>query len=476
MAQLPKVTHSFEDGALGIVASLSEYHVKIGHATKGEANKVYIFADPKRVVQELGAGQLVESVCEAINTAKKPVIAIPVATTDGKLSTITKVGTGPDITDNSSKPNDSYSLKIKITRDGALGTSAFVYSLDNGETFSNEIATVASYEIPGSGIKLTFATGSYVEGTVYLATSSAPSYGLTAAMDAIEAALASQEKFRLIHVVGQAVAAGTDEDPISAPQASATMATAIGARLLAAEQDDQLVYVILEAPEADDSSLKAAFKDVSSTRVAVAAGFCDLYSPVQKRLQKRHAAWPLVSRIMANPIHRHPARVRDGALSGVRSLYRDERTEPGLLDARFMCLMSHKGRPGFYAAGAPMMCPPGSDYRNVMNRQVADACADIVIAGLQFYLGDDVRVQRKNGFILEKDARDIEENIRAAMETAVTKPGHASAVEFELMRDDNILATETVHYRWGVIPVGYMTQIVGSGGFRNPANTNREAQ
>lgn len=474
MAQLPKVTHSFEDGALGIVANLSEYHVKIGHCTRGEANMVYIFADPKKVVQELGSGQLVESVCEAINTAKKPVIAIPVASDPGKLSTIAKSGTGPDLTDNSSTPNDAYRLTIKITRDGALGTSAFAYSLDGGESFSPEIATVASYEIPNTGIKLTFAAGSYITGTAYSATSSPPSYGLTAAMEAIEAALASTEKFRLIHVVGQAVESGTAPDVITAAEASATMAVAIGARLLAAEADDQHVYAVLEAPEASDSALKAAFKDVSSTRVCIAAGFCDLYSPVSKRFAKRHAAWPIVSRIMANQIHRHPARVRDLELPGVRALHRDERTDPGLLDARFAVLMSHKGRPGYYAAGAPMMAPPGSDFANIMNRQVADACADIVIAGLQFYLADDVRVQRKTGYILEKDARDIEENIRAAMETAIVKPGHASAVEFELRRDDNILATEEVHYSWGCIPVGYMTQITGSGGFRNPAN--REAQ
>lgn len=475
MAKLPKVTHSFEDGALGIVANLSEYHVKIGHCTKGEANKVYIFADPKRVVETLGAGQLVEALCESINTAKKPVIAVPVASDPGSLSAITKVGTGPDLTDNSSTPNDSYRLKLRITRAGAIGTSAFVYSLDGGETYSAEIATVASYEIPGSGIKLSFAVGSYVAGTVYSATSSPPSYGLVAAMDAIDAALASTEKFRLIHLVGQAVA--TDgEPPATAAENSAAMAVAISTRLQSAEAEDIHVYAILEAPDASDSELKTAFKNVSSTRVAVGAGFCDLYSPISKGFAKRHAAWPLVSRIMANPIHRHPARVRDGALPGVRSIYRDERTEPGLLDSRFAVLMSHKGRPGYYAAGAPIMAPPGSDYQNIMNRQVADACADVVIAGLQFYLADDVRVNRKSGFIMEKDARDIEENIRAAMETAITKPGHASAVEFELMRDDNILASETVHYRWGVIPVGYMTQITGSGGFRNPANRNQEAQ
>lgn len=478
MARVPKVTHSFEDGALGIIASLSEYHYKIGHSTKGETNRAYIFADPKKVVETLGSGQLVEAVCEAIETSRKPVIAIPVESDAGELSTIEKTGSGPDIEDDASEPHDAYALRLRITREGALGTAAFEYSLDGGESWSPEMATVEpaspatafKFEIPGSGIQLSFPTGPYEEGTLYKANSTAPSYGLDDAMEAIEAALEGEEKFRLIHLVGQAVKSGA----ITAPEASAAMAVAIGARLQAAEANDIHAYAVLEAPEAEDDELKEAFKGVSSVRVGVAAGFCELYSPVTRRFANRSSAWPIVSRIMANPIHRHPARVRDGALSGVRRTHRDERTEPGLLGARFMCLMTHRGRPGVYVAGAPLMAPPGSDYRNIMNRQVADATADIVIAGLQLYLADDVRVNRKTGFILEKDAQDIEQNILAAIETAIIKPGHGSGAEFELARDDNILATEEIHYRWGIIPVGYMTRITGSGGFRNPAR-NREA-
>lgn len=466
---LPRVTQSFTDGALGLVAALAEYHVKIGPCTKGVPNEAIIFADPKKVVEELGAGPLVEASCHAIAMTNRPVIAIPVETTAGDLSAITQTGTGPKIADDGSAPNDAYRLRIRITRAGAIGASAFHYSLDGGISWSPEIATVASYEVPGTGIKLTLPVGPYVEGEVYSADASPPSYDLAQAMAAADAALALPEKFRLIHLVGQAVAGGTVDDPITAAEASAMIATALGLKLASAEAKARYVYGIVEAPDASDAALKAAFKNVESRRVGVVAGFAELASVITGRNDVRHAAWPFVARVMAMPIHRHPGRVRDGALPGVGKLRRDENTDPGLDEARFITLRSFNGRPGAYVTRGNLMAPPGSDYSNVMHRQVADATADVVYAGLEWYVNDEVRIHPKTGFIDERDAKDIEENILAAMRAAIVTPGHASDVEFQLSRTDNILSTGTVHYKWRVLPLGYLEFIEGEGGFTNPA-------
>lgn len=466
---LPRVTQSFTDGALGLVAALAEYHVKIGPCTKGAPNEAFLLADPKRAVEDLGAGPLVEATCQAIGATNRPVIAVPVETTAGALGTIAKSGSGPTIANNASAPNDAYRLRLKITRAGAIGTSAFQYSLDGGATWSPEIATVATYEVPGTGIKLTLPVGSYVEGEVYSADSTAPSFDLAQAMAAVDVALALPDKFRLIHLVGQAVAGGTEEDPISAAEASAMIATALGAKLGGAEAKARYVYGIVEAPEASDAALKAAFAGVEAMRVGVVAGFADMASVITGRNDKRHAAWPFVSRVMAMPIQRHPGRVRDGAISGVGKLYRDESKTPGLNDARFVTLRSFNGRPGAYVSEGWLLAPPGSDYSSVMHRQVADATADVVYAGLEWYVNDEVRVDPKTGFIDEKDARDIEENILAALRAAIVTPGHASDVDFQLSRTDNIIATGIVHYKWRIKPVGYLRFIEGEGGFVNPA-------
>ena len=92
-------------------------------------------------------------------------------------SAVTEAGTSPPDVTLTGTPNNSYLLKVKITLAGNRGTAKFKYSLDNGKTWSKEIVTANTYEMPGTGTTLNFATGSaYATDNVYTATSTPSVY------------------------------------------------------------------------------------------------------------------------------------------------------------------------------------------------------------------------------------------------------------------------------------------------------------
>ncbi len=91
-------------------------------------------------------------------------------------ATLTNVGGGPAVSA-SGNPIDLYGNptatgstgpQLLITTGGVLGTSRFEYSLDGGVTWLGPFPTVSSFPIPGTGITLTMAAGSYVLNATYV--------------------------------------------------------------------------------------------------------------------------------------------------------------------------------------------------------------------------------------------------------------------------------------------------------------------
>ena len=92
-------------------------------------------------------------------------------------SAVTEAGTSPPDLTLSGTPNNTYDLRVEITTAGARGTAKFKYSLNGGKTWSKIITTANTYEMPGTGTTLNFATGTnYATDNVYTATSTASVY------------------------------------------------------------------------------------------------------------------------------------------------------------------------------------------------------------------------------------------------------------------------------------------------------------
>lgn len=467
MSNLPGVTINVQDGGLGVLPATGEgIHVKIGVASQGPVNEVLSFTDTRRARGVLGSGPLLEAIGVAFAQGAGLIYAVRVdANVAGSIGSVQKTGTGTGALTVSGSPLDAYEVVVRITRTGARGTAAFVYSLDGGDDWSEEIAVPSggNYSLPGTGLTLTFTNGttepSFAQGDVFRFTTTAPGYTLAKLNDALNVLFAqAQLQYQFIHIVGAA---------------TPTVAAAVDARMGEAAQAHRYIWAMLEAEDLPDSSLRTAWASFASVRVGVGAGYAEVASPITGRVHRRPITWLWAGRRAARPVQEDVGRVASGPLVGVVKLHRDEYVTPGLDAARFTTARSYPAYAGVYLTQGRLMAPPGSDYELDQYRSVMDlACTVAYRAGLRF-VNEAIRVDPATGGIAEIDAVRVEAYIGGILRTAlrgkVSEEAGQPAVRVQVDRGENILSSRKLPVRVGIIPLGYAKYVYVDIGFENPA-------
>ncbi|APD09748.1 hypothetical protein A0O31_01640 [Thermus brockianus] len=467
MANLPGVTINVQDGNLGVLPALGEgVHVKIGVASQGPVNEVVAVSDTKRAKEVFGSGPLLEAIGVAFAQGAGAIYAIRVnASVAGSVGSVTKTGTGTGTLAVSGNPSDAYELVVRITRTGARGTAAFIYSLDGGDNWSPEIAVPSNgtYVLQGTGLTLTFTNGatepSFAAGDEFRANTTAPGYSLTDLNAAIDALFGqAQLRYQFVHVVGAA---------------TPTVAAAVDARMGEAASQHRYIWAILDAEDKTDSQLRTDWASFASTRVGVGAGYAEIASPITGRVHRRPISWLWAGRRAARPAQEDVGRVASGPLVGVVRLHRDEYVSPGLDEARFTTARTYPAYAGYYLTQGRLMAPPGSDFELDQYRSVMDlACTVAYQAGLRF-VNESIRVDPATGGIAEKDAVRVEGYIagmlRAALKGKVSEIEGQPAVRVTVDRTENILSSRRLPVSIAVIPLGYAKFISVEIGFENPA-------
>ena len=473
MAQpvLPDVYVNIQDGGLGVLPLPTEsIQAKIGVASQGPTDQVVAVSDIDSLTATFGTGPLVEAAAVALALAGGPIYLVranaSVAGTVGAV-TATRVGSSDGTLAVSGSPLDRYQVIVEITRSGsvAAGDAAFRYSLDGGDTWSPEIALVASYAIDGTGLTLAFTDGTasptFEAGDRFAFETTAPAMSLTDLNAALDALLADPREWGFVHVVG---AAG-----------SAVFA-AVATKMAEAEASQRYAFAVLEARdiasgETEDSWMSAIlteFANSADTRVAVVAGHAEVASPVTGRVIRRNLAWHYTGRLSAIPIAEDPARVARGPVPGIVTLYHDEARKLGLDPERFTTFRTFTGLTGYYVTNGRMKAPEGSDFDLVQNRRVMDKACTVAVHAARRFLNESVRVDDA-GLIDERDAKRIEGYVKGQLEAALVAPGHVSAVDIALDRASNVLSSRSTTLTVRVRPLGYLKWIEIKVGFENPA-------
>lgn len=378
-------------------------------------------------------------------------------------------------------PSDDYQVTITIDGAGGIGVGTFHYTVDGGNTQSATIQIpggAGKYAIPNTGLVVTFANGggAFVVGDTYAYYAATAGYTTTSLNTAGAALLADlQHEWFMAHAVGT---------PASAA-AAATLAAAADTLATTAASQFRYVFFVTECPtlgtdvisggvpisdSADtDSVVAAAFANFASVRTMVCAGDADISSALTGRIQRRNAAWAVTARLSQVNPGVAASRVKDGPLSLVRKLWRDEQATPALDAARFCTLRTVLGKQGFFVTNPLIMATAGSDYGMAHARRVMDvACRTTRLAEIEF-LNDDVRVDRTTGFIDERDAQHFEADVNQKLNDAVVSTGDATASSVSMSRNANILSTGTEPVTVRVTPKAYLYQIQTNIGFFNPA-------
>lgn len=486
MPNIPASNITIVDPGLGVTTPAQMRPIVMGVTSAGTANVLNFYSSPAKLVAEMGYGPAVEDALQILAYAGGPVgivkMASSVAATNGA---ITKSGAGPVITLAGAAVFD-FSAIVEITLAGALGVGKFRYTLDayagdtlDERTYSGTITIPAggNYLIPGTGITLTFPSGTYVLAENYSWASNVASFNgsdVTAALTAINA---SPFDWRFLLLSASALTG-------NAATTAALLAT-IQSSLATQEANERFRAAM--APTAGDraasvASVVTAYASTVANRELIAHGwarYAGQYPLPGRAYVDRPAVVSFAARAAGSLISTDLKRVignglnDGGPLPGIIKLFFDERVDASLLDDIYIStLRTFDGRPGKFITQARMKIAAGSDFTGWHRRMVMDVACETAHSIAVTFIGRGVRTNPVVGTIDERDALRLESEVINAVNAQLVSPlnaegsgGHVSAVSYRIDRTINILATSTIQGDLGILPLGSVDYILTRVGY-----------
>lgn len=470
------VTRTIEkDGAIGNATQLSRPPmVVVGPCSAGPVNKPRAFAKIQELTAEHGDGPAVELAAYALETYRRPVILIRTeageAHSYGAIDNSGITGTAVASIDNpSTAPADDYEVRVLVVAGGTVGADGITYRLsyDAGRTYSPPLplGIATTIPVPGaSGIDVTL--GDLNPGDVI-------------AFDCWCATPTSGELSTALEALG--VSARDWEFAVVAAPIDLARAAVVSAWLEDLHDKGKHHWAAgnFRAPNAGESeaNYRTAFEtfrnNFASTSVSIAAGTCQLYSPISRRQYRRPAVFPVAALVqnvseeidVAAVDSKYPKDL--GPLPGVSVRdddgnpmegYHDEDANPGLDDLRATTLRSWSGYSGTYVGNCRLMSSDSSDFQFVQHRRVMNIARKVLNEYMIQRLSKPLEIDRKTGFVREADLLNIEAEAMRRLDKALTSK--ASAWQFTLSRTDPILNPPyPLTGEFKMIPLGYPKEI-----------------
>ena len=481
----PNVNFTILSSALGNVAPSPAGTIAIfGCSSGGTANTVqdaYRRAD--NLVTDYGYGPGPDLAAQCIQSGI-PTLFVKVPTnTPGAAGSVTHTGTGTSVMSVTGTPFDAYSIVVTANASGTVGTDpepSFTISLDGGQTTTRPITMPVSGVYSGlaatTGLTFNFTAASFVQSDTYTLSTTAPTWNAADVATAIEALRTNVREFGLGYVVGACAKSQADT---------------ILAEVVQFISLDKFVGFIVEARDIGNAeteaqwmaSISADYATFTTDYMGVAAGACLSTSALTKVQFRRNIGQLAIVRAGRRNIGRDIGAVADGALCPnyggtnntgplagvpVDTVYHDEKLNPGLDANRFITVTSFTGITGFYITNPNLMCAPTSDFTLLQYRRVMDEAANIVRNYFTQLLSTDVRLNKKTGFILERDALAIESGCNTELNAGIVNNGQASAAQCVVSRVDDLSTTKTLTVTVSVIPLGYVKSVAATLTFFSP--------
>lgn len=463
----PKQNFTIIDPGLGVAQPVDDIPIITGKAFGGSAplNTLISIAQPSDVRASLGYGPLAEDVALALQQNGGPVYCMIHSDSTTPIN-VTMAGT-PSITV-AGVPRDNYALIVEITTGGVLGTGRFRYTLDAFDANAaprtwSQIRTIPSggggaFVIPGTGLTITFAAGSYVLATQYtppspILVTDVATGDLATVAAAIEA-LASINFY--LWAVSGSIATGT---------AGATLCAALGGHMAFLAGQFRFARALCDQGSGDTkANALTAAGTWTDARVVGCYGFELVTSviPFEGFSTRRVSCVSSIAvRAFKALISTDLSRFADGALSQVRKIEFDSTTDQTLDAAKIATLRTWVGQPGFYITNAPLKSGFGSDFTDLQKGRCMDVACRTTYGGQLPYTSASLRTI-DTGAIDPRDAAQIESKVQAQLDAALTaptnasgNPGHVSAVHYQVDRNWNLQQTDSLHTTVGIRPLGY---------------------
>ncbi len=463
---LRDVNTTVSDGLLGFAKNKGEgVHVKIGASPKTSDVPILITGNMSvsRIRDTLGHCPLADMVMDSVENGSTRIYCIPVAASvAGTCGQVTKQGVGTGTLSVSGNPHNSFDVLIKITGQGGKNEALFMYSLNGGFTFSDELTVPlsGSFTIPEAGVQLTFTESAQPEAGVAFQTGDSFVFATTAptmtnldVLTAIDKLRHFNELFEFVHIVGQS-------------QKSCWAAVSEAQRVLAVEHHKPLFFV-MEAyvPNENEGVLdyvlrletdQKAVKNYDIQVVAARSRYIGM-DGVTREINNAGIVCGLYSQTR---VHQSIGKTRDTAGMGIDKSKMLELTPkciaehlPVLDAAKYLTFRQYDGLENFFVTNARVMSPDGSDYRYAEDVRVKNKIIkEVRREGLQL-LQDDIDLTNVQGE-LETRAKFMQ----APLDEMV-KLGEISSAKITVPSGQDIIATETMQVVIRYVSRGYIREI-----------------
>lgn len=458
------VNNKILDGALGVSpAPATGIFGAVGVCAKPTGGIITLTtaADAK---EKLVDGPLCDVIVQALSMASTTVYAVGLeGTTKGTIGQVAHAGTGKASVSASGSPRNDYEVIVTIEEGGLLNNAVAHITLDGVDQKHFTIPTGGTYEIPNTGITLTFTAAEeseFVTGDTYTFMTEAPKATNAEILAAVDKLLSSAYDFEWIAVAGVS---------------DATLWAALDTKATEAMNNYRYIHFkcqgrYLDEDETVDDWVTALTGDERGTtvggRIQVCAAWVECSDPYGAIDVRGALGWSCgmsAQKDVMEPVDH----VGSSALSGILKLMPEGINDGhinALDNAGYLTLCQYIGLTGVYITHGRMFAEATSDFGLEERRRVMDlACKNVRIAQLS-YINSTVAIGADGSAEGLDMFRAVTEQVLDNMVAA----GQISGYEVEIDENQDLLSTETLRTRIRITPLGKMSFIENEISYNNP--------
>lgn len=464
------VNVTVEDGSLGRGTGTGvKTHVKIGVSSVVSAAPLLItgIMNAKKIKEKLGETPLADACMDAVEWGASTIYNIPVkAGTAGEISAVEENKRGNGIFAVQGAPNNAYDVIVEVTGSGGCNEGSFHYSIDGGNTFTEDetipMNGEAALSMTGLTVKFTDAEsgGSFHEGDRFFFSTTPPSMNNQSVISAVESLINSSIAFEFVHIVG-------------------TSSRALWAALATLAEDflkkykRPLFFVCEARTKREEESLDEYVNAMLEERKAINSMYIQVvcsesrYLRMDGRVQNINNAGIVTGLYVQAKESQSIGEVKSFPISEAKML---KLLPEGIEDyieildkAQYLTIRQYAGRENYFVTSANMMSPTGSDYAYAEDVRVSNRLVKAVRMAALNELQVEIDPEE-----IETSLKSIQEQLNIPVEDAV-RDKIISTGRVEINAENlNILVDESLDIRITYVPMGYVREMNLTFAVENP--------
>lgn len=429
---------------------------------------LYVFDQKgKKIKEKVGNTPLADACIDAVEWGASSIYCIPVkAGTAGTIGKITEDQKGYGTFEVKGSPNNAYDIVVEVMDAGECNEGSFRYSLDGGNTFTEEmtIPITGEAELATTGLtaKFTDAEGgdSFMEGDRFTFSTTSPAMSNESVISAVESLINSPLMFEFVHIVG-----------VSSKALWASLCTIANDFLTKYKRP--LFFVCEARGKKADESLEDYVNAMLEERKGINNIYMQVvcsnsrYQRMDGRVQDINNAGIVTGLYGRAKESQSIGEVKSFPISEAKLL---KLLPEGIEDyietldkAKYVTIRQYIGKEDYYVTSANMMSPEGSDYSYAEDVRVSNRLVKAVRAKAL----DELQVEVDPGDI-ETSITNIQEQINTPVEDAVRDKVISSGSVTIDTENLNILVDEKLDINITYVPMGHVREMNLTFAVENP--------